>query len=113
LKKKYERQTKSQILDSALIALLLGKTEGALLTHLRLNLANLKTYETLRDEILSYHKSIQILKQDGKGTAPMEVDAFIGALQKKGYYVKGKGKGKGKRGPHFGGGFFKGKGMED
>ena len=43
----------------------------------------------------------------------MEVDAFIGALQKKGYYVKGKGKGKGKRGPHFGGGFFKGKGMED
>ena len=116
LKKKYERQTKSLIPDSVLIALLLGKTEGALLTHLRLNLANLKTYETLRDEILSYHKSTQILKQDGKGSTPMEVDALIGALHKKGYYVKGKGKGKGKKGKgkgsHFGGGYFKGKGKK-
>ena len=57
LKKRYERQTKSLIPDSVLIALLLGKTEGALLTHLRLNLANLKTYNALREEILSYHKS--------------------------------------------------------
>ena len=72
-----------------LITLLMGKTEEALQTHVRLNLANLKTYETLKDEILSYYKSIQILKRDGKGNAPMEVDALIGALQKKGYYVKG------------------------
>ena len=51
---RYERETKSNIPDSALIALLLGKSEGALLTHLRLNLANLKTYEQLKSEILSY-----------------------------------------------------------
>ena len=39
----------------------------------------------------------------------MEVDALIGSLQKKGYYVN-KGKGKGKGGRHFGGGYSKRKG---
>ena len=37
LKKKYERDTKSAIPDSVLIALLVSKTKGPLLTHLRLN----------------------------------------------------------------------------
>ena len=47
LKKKYERDTKTSIPDSVLIALLVGKTKGALLTYLRLNLAGLKTYHSL------------------------------------------------------------------
>ena len=96
LKKKYEKQAKSSIPDSVLIALLLGKTSGALLTHLRLNLASLKTYDQLRQEILSYHKSLYVLQGQGtsvdKGPTPMEVDALIAAFQKKGYF-KGKGKG--------------------
>ena len=109
LKKKYERDTKSTIPDSVLIALLVGKTRGALLTHLRLNLAGLKTYQKLREEILQYHKTVHVLNQDGntsKGPAPMDVDALINALQSngpeglvaalhgKGYY-RNKGKGKG------------------
>jgi hypothetical protein len=70
-----------------LIALLVSKTKGALLTHLRLNLAGLKTYNLLREEILQYHKTTHVLRQDGntsKGPAPMEVDALIETLQTSG-----------------------------
>jgi hypothetical protein len=83
LKKKYERDTKSTIPDSVLIALLVSKTKGALLTHLRLNLAGLKTYQNLREEILQYHKTVHVLNQHGtsKGPAPMDVDALVNALQ--------------------------------
>ena len=51
LKKKYEKATKTSLPDSVLIALLLGKTTGPLLTHLRLNLASLKTYEIGRAHV--------------------------------------------------------------
>ena len=119
LKKKYERDTKSQIPDSVLIALLVGKTKGALLTHLRLNLANLKTFQQLREEILQYHKTVRVIQQDGtsKGPAPMEVDALVdiltssgpeglvAALNSKGYFSKGKGKG---NHGHFGGSYSTG-----
>lgn len=91
-KKKYERRTKTLIPDSVLIALLLNKTEGALLTHLRLNLASLKTYEELKLEILSYHQSMHVLRQDNrlddKGPTATEVDALVAAFQRKGY-IKG------------------------
>ena len=111
LKKKYERDTKSTIPDSVLIALLVSKTKGPLLTHLRLNLAGLKNYHNLRDEILQYHKTVHVLNQgtsSKSGATPMEVDALINALQTggpdelvaalhgKGYFNrKGKGKGLG------------------
>ena len=118
LKKKYERDTKSTIPDSVLIALLV---RGALLTHLRLNLAGLKSYQNLRDEILQYHKTVHVLNQgtstSKSGPTPMEVDALINALQTggpdelvaalhgKGYFKrKGKGKGLG----HFQGNFNQG-----
>jgi hypothetical protein len=126
-KKKYERDTKTSIPDSVLIALLIGKTRGALLTHLRLNLAGLKTYQALREEILQRHKTNHVLKQDGhtsKGPVAMEVDALIDVLQTSGTdglvaalhgkgYFKGKGKSKGNF--HSGKGYkgksnFKGKG---
>ena len=85
LKKKYERDAKSTIPDSVLIAFLVSKTKGPLLTHLRLNLAGLKSYQNLRDEILQYHKTVHVLNQgtstSKSGPTPMEVDALINALE--------------------------------
>jgi len=107
LKKRYERDTKSSIPDSVLIALLVSKTKGPLLTHLRLNLAGLKTFQQLREEILQYHKTVHVLNQGTRGPAPMDVDALVNALQVggpdeliaalhgKGYFKNRKGKGKG------------------
>jgi hypothetical protein len=121
LERKYERDTKSTIPDSVLIALLVSKTKGALLTHLRLNLAGLKSYQNLRDEILQYHKTVHVLNQgtstSKSGPTAMEVDALINALQTEGPdglvaalhgkgYFKRKGKGKGLG--HFQGNFNQG-----
>jgi hypothetical protein len=46
LKKKYERETKSTLPDSVLIALLVSKTNGALLTHLRFELSGTEDFST-------------------------------------------------------------------
>jgi len=113
--------------ESVLIALLIGKTRGALLTHLRLNLAGLKTYQALREEILQYRKTNHVLKQDGhtsKGPVLVEIDALIDVLQTSGtdglvaaLHGKGHFKGKGKSKGNFNSGkgykgksSFKGKG---
>ena len=86
LKQKYERDTKSTIPDSVLIALLVSKTKGPLLTHLRLNLAGLTSYQNLRDEILQYHKTVHVLNQETSKSGPtlMEVDALVNALHNAG-----------------------------
>ena len=57
LKKKYERDTKTTIPDSVLIALLVSRTKGALLTHLRLNLAGLKTHQHLVSSFYHYTRN--------------------------------------------------------
>ena len=103
------------------------------MTHLRLNLAGLKTFHQLRDEILQYHKTVRVINQDGtsRGPAPMEVDALVDVLQNTGLeglvaalhnkgYFKGKGKGSqshlggsySNNNGYFGNSFNKGKGYK-
>lgn len=86
LEKKYERDTKSTIPDSVLIAFLVSKTRRTLLTHLRLNLAGLKTFKQFREEIVQYHKIVRVIQQEGisKGPVPMKVDALVDVLQNAG-----------------------------
>ena len=76
VKVKYEKQTRTELPDSVLVATLLNKTSGPLQQHLRLNARRLRTYENIRSAILEYHQSRNILTgaaSSSQSPAPMDI----------------------------------------
>ena len=101
LKARYERQSRSALPDSILVATLLSKTTGALQQHLRLNVRSLDTYETVRNVITAYYRSRHVTgfrSLSDTGPSPMEIGGVWQRKGMKGGRSKGpwKGKGKGK-----------------
>ena len=86
LKNKCERQTKTELPDSILVATLLNKTASPLQQHFRRNVRTLDTYETVRRVIMEYYQNRHVTALNKTSDpAPM----YIGAMWRKG---KGKGK---------------------
>ena len=73
IKVKYERQTGTELPDSALVATLLNKTTGALQQHLRLNARSLNTYAQIKGVIVEHFRSRHTLTSNNNNGTPLEL----------------------------------------
>ena len=110
LKNRHEKTTGRPIDNDLLVTLLMQKTVGPLLQHLRLNVRNINTFNEALEIIYSYIKSRHLTVPSGKSDHGGQADMDIGALKgKKG--MKGKGYHGGKGMFQRKGKGYKGKGM--